>query len=108
VSALSAGNADRFLGLFDPAMPDLAKLREGVTGLLSQADLACSIEVESNEGGDEVRILKLDWILRIDFKDRYPDYDRRQKTVTCKLNRIGTKWKIVSFDPVGLFAQTPG
>ena len=103
-SALSAGKPELLLDAFDPAMPEFAKLRYSVIGLTSQADLSCSIEILSNEGDDGVRSLTLDWILRIDHKDGNPGSTRRQKTVKCQVKRIGKKWRIVSFDPLDLFA----
>jgi hypothetical protein len=93
-SALSAGKPELFLEAFDPSMPDFEKLRYEVVGLTGQADLSCSIEVLGNEGDDAVRTLTLDWILRID----------RQKTVKCRVKKNGKKWRIVSFDPLDLFA----
>jgi hypothetical protein len=103
-SALSAGKPELFLDAFDPAMPEFAKLRYSVIGLISQADLSCSIEILSNEGDDGVRKLTLDWILRIDNKDDNPGSTRRQKTVKCEIRKNGKKWRIVSFDPLDLFA----
>jgi len=102
--ALSAGKPELFLEAFDPAMPDFDKLRYAIIGLASQADLSCSIEVLSNEGDDDARTLTLDWILRIDHKDNIPGAERRQKTVKCRVKRNGKKWRIVSFDPLDLFA----
>jgi len=103
-SALSAGKPELFLDAFDPAMPEFAKLRYSVIGLISQAELSCSIEILSNEGDDGVRKLTLDWILRIDHKDDNPGSTRRQKTVKCEIRKNGKKWRIVSFDPLDLFA----
>lgn len=103
-TALSDGKPDPFLDAFDPSMPDFEKLRYEVTGLMSQADLSCSIEVLSNEGDDTARTLTLDWILRIDGKDNVPGSEHREKTVKCQVKKIGKKWRIVSFEPLDLFA----
>jgi hypothetical protein len=103
--ALSAGKVELFLDAFDPAMPGFGKLRDSVTGLISQADVSCNIEVLSNEGDDTARSLTLDWILTIEHNDNNPGSTRRQKTVKCQLKKIGKKWRIVSFDPLELFAS---
>ena len=103
-TGLSAGKPEVFLEAFDPSMPEFEKLRNEVAGLTSQADLSCSIEELSNEGDDAVRTLTLDWILRIDPKDNNPGSTRRQKTVKCRIGKNGKKWRIVSFDPLDLFA----
>ena len=103
-SALSAGKPELFLDAFDPAMPEFAKLRYNVVGLTSQADVSCNIEVVSNEGDDTARSLTLDWILTIERMDNGLPTTRRQKTVKCQLKKTGKKWRIVSFDPLDLFA----
>ena len=108
VSGLSAGKPEVFLEAFDPAMPEFEKLRAAVVGLAAQAELSCSLEVVSNEGDDAARTLELDWILRIDRKDDAAGSTRRQRTVQCQLRKSGRKWRIVSFEPLELFAPTAG
>jgi hypothetical protein len=105
-SGLSAGKPELFLEAFDPSMPDFEKLRAAVEGLTSQAGVSCSIEVRSNEGDDTARSLELDWILRID-QDTVGS-TRRQKSVKCRLRKSGKKWRIVSFEPLDLFAPPGG
>ncbi len=105
--ALSAGKAELFLDAFDKGMPDFDKLRYNVVGLLSQAEVGCSIEITGNEGDDEERTLTLDWILTIDRKDDNAGTTRRQKTVKCRLKKTGKKWRIVLFEPLDLLAS-PG
>jgi hypothetical protein len=105
--ALSTGSAESFLDAFDKGMPDLEKLRYNVVGLLSQAEVSCSIEIKSNEGDDSERTLALDWILTIESRDGAPGTTRRQKTVKCRLKKTGKKWRIVWFEPLDLFAS-PG
>ena len=102
--ALSAGNAEAFLDSFDRSMPDFDKLRYNVQSLVSQADVSCNIEITSNEGDDTERSLTLDWILSIDPKEASPGSKRWQKIAKCRLKKTGKKWKIVSFEPVDLFA----
>ena len=102
--ALSAGKAELFLDSFDRAMPDYDKLRFNVAGLVEQADVSCNVEITSNEGDDSERTLTLDWILTIEPKQDSPGATQREKTVKCRLKKVGKKWKIVSFEPVELFA----
>jgi len=103
-TGLSAGKPEVFLEVFDPSMADFGKLRTAVEGLVSQAQVSCSIEVESNQGDDAARTLELDWILRIDRGSDSAGSTHRQKTVKCRLRKVGKKWRIVSFDPLDLFA----
>ena len=107
-AGLSAGKPEVFLEAFDPSMPDFAKLRTAVEGLVSQAQVSCSIEVESNQGDDAARTLELDWILRIDRGADNAGSTHRQKTVKCQLRKVGKKWRIVSFEPLDLFAPLEG
>jgi hypothetical protein len=102
--ALSAGKAELFLDSFDRAMPDYDKLRFNVVGLTEQADVSCNVEITSNDGDDNERTLTLDWILTIEPKQLSPGATQREKTVKCRLKRVGKKWKIVTLEPVDLFA----
>lgn len=102
--ALSAGKVEAFLEGFDKAMRGLDNLRFNVEGLLSQADVGCSIEITGNEGDDAARKVTLDWILTFEKKDA-PGTTRRQKTVHCRVKKLGKKWRIVSFEPLDLFAS---
>ena len=102
--ALSAGKAELFLDSFDRAMPDYDKLRFNVAGLVEQADVSCNVEITVNEGDDSERTLTLAWILTIEPKQDSPGATEREKTVKCRLKKVGRKWKIVSFEPIDLFA----
>ena len=106
--ALSAGKVELFLDAFDKSMPGRDKLREGVIGLTSQADIGCNIQITSNEGDDSERNLTIDWILTFDRTEDSPGENRRQKTVKCRLKKMGRKWRIVSFEPIDLFASPNG
>lgn len=102
--ALSAGKVELFLDSFDRAMPDFDKLRFNVAGLVEQADVSCNVEITGNEGDDSERTLTLDWILTVEPKQDSPGATQREKTVKCRLKKVGKKWKIVSFEPIDLFA----
>jgi len=105
--ALSAGKVELFLDFFDQGMPDFDKLRFNVSGLAEQSDVSCNVEITSNEGDDSERTLTLDWILTIEPKQDSPGAAEREKTVKCRLKKVGKKWKIASFEPVDLFAPAP-
>jgi hypothetical protein len=103
-SGLSAGKPEVFMEAFDPAMPGYEKLRDAVTALTSGTEIECSIEVTSNQGDGAARALELDWILRIDRRERGAGSVRRQETVKCSLRKTGKKWRIVAFEPLEFFA----
>jgi hypothetical protein len=95
--ALANKDADGFLDLFDPKMPGYGQLSSDVRSLLDRSEVSSSIEFVSDQGDARKRSLQLDWLLQID-----QDPPRR-RIVKCAIEKRGTKWKIVSFDPVGFF-----
>jgi murein L,D-transpeptidase YcbB/YkuD len=102
--ALSSGDTASFLDSFDHSMPDYDKLRNNVQGLVSQGDVSCNIEITSNDGDDSERTLTLDWILTLEPKEVSPGSKRWEKKAKCRIRKTGKKWKVVSFEPVDLFA----
>ena len=99
--ALADKDADGFLEHFDPKMPGYGQLSSDVQSLLDRSEVSSSIEFVSDQGDARKRSLQLDWLLQID-----QDPPRR-KIVQCAIEKRGTKWKIVSFDPVGFFNPQP-
>ena len=103
-SALSERDPAAFLEAFDPAMPGYRDLRDNITALLRNADVQSAIELESDEGNGQSRTMELDWLLRIRPEADATAYTRRQQRVKCRLEKTGKKWRIVSFEPLALFA----
>jgi hypothetical protein len=60
-ASLSAGNVALFLKAFDPAMTGYAKLRENVTGLISQGELQSFIDPLEDEGDARRRAVQFRW-----------------------------------------------
>jgi murein L,D-transpeptidase YcbB/YkuD len=106
-SALSERNPAAFLEAFDPAMPGYEKLREHVTALLRNAAVQSAIELESDEGNGQSRTLELAWLLRIRPEPEATSSTKREQRVKCRVEKAGRKWRIVSFEPLALFAP-PG
>ena len=102
--ALSEGNAGEFLKAFDPAMPGYEKLRAGVTGLLREAQVECSIAFVSNEGDDRNRRVEVDWILRIDERQDAGGSVRRRQSVKGRVEKRGKRWWIEGLEPLDFFA----
>jgi hypothetical protein len=103
-AALSAGDAVEFMRYFDPAMPDLEKLRAYVAGLVHEGDLQSSVEIRSDEGDDHARNVELDWLLQIVEREDAAGLTRRREIVKCRLVKRGKNWRIAAFDPVAIFA----
>jgi hypothetical protein len=107
-SGLSNGKPEVFLEAFDPKMPGYQKLSDAVTALCSGTEIENSIAVKSNQGDDTERTLELDWMMRIDRRGGAMGSMHRQETVKCTLRKMGKKWRIVVFDPAGLFDAPKG
>jgi murein L,D-transpeptidase YcbB/YkuD len=107
-SALSERNPAAFLAAFDPAMPGYEKLREHVTALLRNADVQSAIDLESDEGNGQSRTVELTWLLRIKPEPEATSSTKREQRVKCQVEKAGKKWRIVSFEPLALFAPPGG
>jgi hypothetical protein len=106
-AALSEGNPAVFLRAIDPSMPGYARFAGAVKALAAQNDLSSSIEISEQEGDVRVQTVELDWLLEIRGKDHSHLFVRRQNTVKCRLERRGSKWRIVSLEPASFF-EPPG
>ncbi|HEY1337586.1 MAG TPA: hypothetical protein VGF59_08755 [Bryobacteraceae bacterium] len=103
-SALSNGNAREFLSAVDPAAPGYEALRANVNALVQQADVQSSIEVVENTGDTSKRNVEMDWLLVITDRQDTANIARRRERVKCRVEKSGKKWRIVSLEPVKLFA----
>lgn len=99
-SALSEGNSQDFMKAFDPSMPGYAKLQAYITALLEQAEITTSIDILR----EEENAVELDWFLQIRSLDPAGPLERRRQVVKCRLERHGRKRRIISLEPVELFA----
>jgi hypothetical protein len=96
--ALANQDADAFLDQFDPKMPKYEKLRDEIQELFGMAqEIGSTIDVISDEGDDQKRMLELDWLLKID------NAEPRRQIVKCQVEKQGKKWRITALDPVEFF-----
>ena len=102
--ALSAGNPSDFLAPFERSMPGYQKLESQVFALLSQAEVASSVELVQDQGDDQRRRVELDWILEIRSHLPAGPSEHRRQLLKAGLARRGKSWKIVSFEPLSFFA----
>ena len=103
-SALSSGNSDEFLRVFDRSMPGYQTLAANVAALLSQGDVQSSIEVLSDEGDSSRRSVELDWFLQIISAEPGAGSTERREKVQCRLERRGKRWLITALEPLSFFA----
>ena len=102
--ALVNDDAAAFLDKFDRAMPGYATLQTNIEGLLAAYDIGSTIEVVTDEGDDQKRMVELDWLLLVTQKDAVnSSQETRRRVVKCRLERRGKRWKITSLEPVDFF-----
>lgn len=90
-------NPRPFLDNFDGGMPHFAEFRDEIETLVARARVGAAIEVLSDDGDDDRRVLKLDWVLEIE--DQRP----RREIVDCTIERKKGKWKVARIDPIEFF-----
>jgi hypothetical protein len=105
---LSAGNAPDFMRAFDRSMPGYPVLAANVSGLTAAYEVESSIEMLSEEGSGSTRTVELDWYLELIEQQDETNTIRRRDRVTCRLMKLGKKWKIVALEPLAFFAPPAG
>ena len=103
-AALADVNVPKFMEAFDPDMPDYDRLKTDVTALVNQAEVSSSIEPIRDQGDDSKRLVDLDWYLEVRSLLQDGPIIRRREIVHCELQRKNKRWKIVSLEPIQLFA----
>ena len=102
-SALGEGNAARCLAAFDPAMPGFDALRRDIRALVQGSDVQAAIELVERQEDPAGDSLELDWLMSITLRDGAARATRRREKVKCRVEKRGRQWRIVSFEPLGLF-----
>jgi hypothetical protein len=97
VSGNGVPDAGPFLEQFDSNMPKFSEFREEIQTLVARAEVGAAIEVVSDEGDDQKRELKLDWVLEIE--DQRP----RRQLVDCTIELEKRKWRITKIEPIEFF-----
>jgi hypothetical protein len=98
--ALANQDAEAFLAQFDAKMPQYDKLRGEIQELLGAAqEIGSTVDVITDEGGEQNRTLELDWLLKID------NAEPRRQIVKCQVEKQGKKWKIAALEPVEFFRK---
>jgi len=103
-SALSEGNGLAFLDHIDRAMPDYQKLEQSILALTEQNEVSAAIDILKQEGDDRTQTVELDWLMQIRSREDSGPIERRRETVKCRAERKKKNWKIVSLEPIALFA----
>jgi hypothetical protein len=102
-TALSQGDAVGFMGAFDRSTPGYQGLQTDILALFAQYQVSSSIDVVSDMGDDQMRVVEADWFLQIVEQQETESVTRRRELVRCQLVKRKKNWRIISFAPMGFF-----
>jgi hypothetical protein len=103
--ALQDGSAAQFLARIDRRRcPDYGELEDNVVALLAQAEIASSAGVIEQKKNGEAYEFKVDWLLQLRPAGGPGPVQRRQGTVSCRIELAGKKWKVTAISPVSFFS----
>jgi len=97
--------ATGFLASFDSKSPGYESLRNGVEALAAQGEVDSTIGLTTDEGTDTARALEVDWTLEVVNAETGMRIFQRESQLTCKVERRGKRWLIVSITPLELFTK---
>jgi hypothetical protein len=103
-AALGVADPGAFLAACDSGMPSYQTLRANVSALVAQADVESGIDPVRNEGTDTTREVEVDWQLQLVDRSGLQRVTRRRENIKLRFEKSGRKWKVVSLEPVRLFA----
>ncbi len=102
--ALQADSPAAFLSYFDRrAWEDYARLETYVVALISQNDLASSVQVLENRQEGEDRVLRVDWLVQISPRNGLGKVENRREILSLRLAPSKKRWKITGLAPVEFF-----
>jgi hypothetical protein len=102
-TALTNGDADDALDLFDSKMKSYPEVEQKLEALTAQADISCAIDVVTDEEADGVHKLDLDWFMQLKSQIDDSQLERRRERVQVEMRQIKGVWKITSISPVTIF-----
>jgi hypothetical protein len=94
---LSNKDTGAFLNHFDPKMPGYETLHYEVEGLAARDAIVSTIEIVTDKGDNQRRMMELDWIIIVESEPA------QRKIVKVTIERQGKRWKITALDPVEFF-----
>ena len=104
--SLTNDDSAAFLDHFDRNMPDYAAFRGNIEGLLAAYEVGSTIEVVTDEGTDEKRVVTLDWLLVTSEKNAVNgNQQTRRRSVKCTLEHRGKQWRITALTPIDFFQK---
>ena len=100
-TSLQDRNAAGFLDQVDrKRFSNYAVLEDNVVAMTAQDEVASSIGILEQSRNGDIYELKLDWLLQLKRTGAEGPAERRRETVTCRIERLGKRWKVTALAPV--------
>src|SRR5580692_6677574 len=104
-TALTNGDADDALELFDSKMSTYAEIEQKIEALTAQDDINCAIDIVTDEETGGIHKLDLDWFMQLKSQIDDSQLERRRVRVQVEMRQFKGVWKITSISPLSIFDQ---
>jgi hypothetical protein len=102
-TALSDGDADDALEIFDSKMKNYPDIEQKIEALTDQDDISCAIDIVTDEESNGIHKLDLDWFIQLKSQIDDSQFERRRERIQVEMRQIKGVWKITSISPVSIF-----
>jgi hypothetical protein len=99
-TALSENDVDGALGFFDPAMKDRGEIENRIEALVQQAEIACSLDVVTDDEQGGVHKLDVDWFFQLTSQADESRLERRRERVAIEMRLVKGHWRITALSPL--------
>jgi hypothetical protein len=104
-TALTNGDADDALELFDSKMSTYAEIEQKIEALTAQDDINCAIDIVTDEETGGIHKMDLDWFMQLKSQIDDSQLERRRVRVQVEMRQFKGVWKITSISPANVFDQ---
>jgi hypothetical protein len=102
-TALTDGDSDDALDLFDSKMSTYPEIEQKLEALTAQDDINCAIDIVTDEESNGVHKLDLDWFMQLKSQIDDSQLERRRERVQVEMRQIKGVWKVTSISPLTIF-----
>jgi|SRR5580658_9309378 hypothetical protein len=102
-TALTNGDSDDALDLFDSNMKSYPEIEQKLEALTAQDDINCAIDVVTDVETGGIHKMDLDWFMQLKSQIDDSQLERRRERVQVEMRQIKGVWKITSISPLSIF-----
>ena len=99
-SALSQGDPDDAMAVFDKSIKDYEQIETNIEALAEQTDILCAIDIVTDNESAGVHKLDVDWFMQLKTAANSETLERRRERVNIEMRQISGKWKITALSPL--------